>query len=181
MCYSTPKVYTYSHFSSERVHCVGFRYQNPQFWANLDIWGLLYRPPFTDEVQLWCVTAHPRSTLTHTFHLSVFIVSASGTKIHNFGQILTFGGSCTDTLLPMTAKFSALEQTQGIRLRAKFRLDRFILLPSGGETPPFFAGFGLRHLVMLPIGINLRKLSTGAQLQTCPYLNVFCYPAAGEI
>jgi len=34
---------------------------------------------------------------------------------------------------------------------------------------PFFAVFGLRHLVMSPIGINLRKLSTGAQLQTFPY------------
>ena len=29
--------------------------------------------------------------------------------------------------------------------------------------------FGLRHLVMLPIGSNLRKLNTGAQLQTLPY------------
>jgi len=28
-------------------------------------------------------------------------------KNHNFGQILTFGGSCTDPLLPMRSKFSA--------------------------------------------------------------------------
>jgi len=34
---------------------------------------------------------------------------------------------------------------------------------------PNFAFFGLRHLVMSPIGINLRKLSTAAQLQTFPY------------
>ena len=30
--------------------------QQPQFWANFDIfdfWGLLYRPPFTDEGQIW--------------------------------------------------------------------------------------------------------------------------------
>jgi len=33
----------------------------------------------------------------------------------------------------------------------------------------FLPFFGLRHLVMLPNGINLRKLSTGAQLQTFPY------------
>ena len=26
--------------------------------------GLLYRPPFTDEGQIWCVGADPRSTLT---------------------------------------------------------------------------------------------------------------------
>jgi len=29
----------------------------------------------------------------------------------------------------------------------------------------FLPFFGLRHLLMSPIGINLRKLSTGAQLQ----------------
>ena len=34
---------------------------------------------------------------------------------------------------------------------------------------PFLPFFGLRHLVMSPIGINLRKLSSGAQLQTLPY------------
>jgi len=52
-------------------------------------------------------------------------------KNHNFGKISTFGGSCTDPLLLMMAKFSALEQIHGIRILAKFRLDRFILSPSG--------------------------------------------------
>jgi len=33
----------------------------------------------------------------------------------------------------------------------------------------FLPFFGLWHLVMSPIGIDLRKLSTGAQLQTFPY------------
>ena len=37
---------------------------------------------------------------------------------------------------------------------------------------PNFAVFGLRHLVMSPIGIILRKLSTGAQLQTFRYPGV---------
>ena len=31
--------------------------QKPQFWANVDIWGL--RPPFTDEGQIWCAIADP--------------------------------------------------------------------------------------------------------------------------
>jgi len=35
----------------------------------------------------------------------------------------------------MRAKFSVLEQTRCIRLRAKFRLDRFILSFSVGEKP----------------------------------------------
>jgi len=78
--------------------------------------GLLYRPPFTDEGQIWCAIAD-----------------------------------------------------HSICLPAKFCLDPFILSSSAGEKPQFLAFFGLQHLVMLPIGINLRKLSTGAQLQTVPY------------
>ena len=27
--------------------------QKPQFWANLTFWGLLYRPSFSDEGQIW--------------------------------------------------------------------------------------------------------------------------------
>jgi len=38
--------------------------QKPQFWANFDFWGLLYRPPFTDEGQIWCAIADPWYTLT---------------------------------------------------------------------------------------------------------------------
>ena len=37
----------------------------------------------------------------------------------------------------MRAKFGVLEQTHGVRLRAKFRLDRLILSPSGGKPPNF--------------------------------------------
>ena len=60
--------------------------------------------------------------------------------------------------------------THGIRLRAKFPLDRFIPSPSGGEKKLNFCHFfGLRHLVVSPVGSNLRKLNTGAQLQTFPY------------
>ena len=59
-------------------------------------------------------------------------------KNYNFGQIF---GSCIDALLPMTATFGLLQQTNGLRLLAKFRLDRFILSSSGGEKPPIFAIF----------------------------------------
>jgi len=58
-------------------------------------------------------------------------------KNHNFGQILTFGGSPNDLLLSMRVKFGVLEQTHSIRLRARIRLNRFILSSSGGENPPF--------------------------------------------
>ena len=41
--------------------------------------------------------------------------------------------------------------------------------PLLAKTPNFCRFFGLRHLVLSPVGIILRKLSTGAQLQTFPY------------
>jgi len=107
------------------------------------------------------------------FHLNVSVVSASGGQNPQFlANFDIFGGSCTDPLLLMKAKFGELQQTHGARLPAKFRLDRFILSSCGGEKPkflPFLPFFGFRHLVMSPIVINLRKLSTGAQLQTFPY------------
>jgi len=65
--------------------------------------------------------------------------------------------------------YSRPTEDRGIRLPAKFRLDQFIPSSCGGEKPQFLPFFGLRHFVMLPTGINLRKLSTGAQLQTFPY------------
>ena len=34
-----------------------------QFWVNFDSWGLLYRPAFTDEGQIWCAKADRTSTL----------------------------------------------------------------------------------------------------------------------
>jgi len=67
-----------------------------------------------------------------------------------------------------------LQQTHSVRSHAKFRLDRFILSPSGGEKPQFLSYFGLRHSVMSPVGSNLRKLSTGAQLQS------FLYPMVSK-
>ena len=76
------------------------------------------------------------------FHLNVFIVSASGgQKLQFLANFDIFGGSCIDALLPMRAKFGVLQQTHGLRLRAKFRLDRFILSSSGGEKTPIFAIF----------------------------------------
>ena len=44
--------------------------QKPQVWANFDIWGLLYRPHFTNEGQMWCAIADPRYRPTLTCHIS---------------------------------------------------------------------------------------------------------------
>jgi len=78
------------------------------------------------------------------FHLNVFTVSATGSQNTQFWANFDIWGAsvvCTDPLLPMRAKFSVLEHTHGVRLPAKFRLDRFIPLPSGGEKPQFLPFF----------------------------------------
>ena len=58
-------------------------------------------------------------------------------KNHNFVQILIFWGLLYRPLLPMRAKFGELQQTEGLRLPAKFRLDRFTLSSCGGEKNNF--------------------------------------------
>ena len=64
-----------------------------------------------------------------------------------------------------------LKQTHGTRLSAKLRLDRFIMSPAGGENPHILPYFGFRNFVVLPVGGILRKLNTGAELQTFPSLS----------
>ena len=143
--------------------------KNNNFGQILTFGGLLYLTPFTDdEGQIW----YSRADLTQSLHLhakcnlNALILSASIGQNRNFGQILISRGSCTDPLLPMRAKFGALQQTNGVRLRAKFRIDQFILSPSGGEKPQFLPNFRLRHSVVSPVGSNVRKLNTGAQCTT---------------
>ena len=87
-----------------------------RFWH---FWGLLYRPPFTDDGQIWCAIADPMSTFT--------------------------------------CEISSRSVYSVVLWRRK---PQFL---------PFLPLFGLRHLVMFPFGMNLRKLSTGAELQTFPY------------
>ena len=56
---------------------------------------------------------------------------------------MPLGDSCHDPLLPMRAKFGVLEQTQGLHLQAKFHLNVFIVLASGGQKPQFWANCGI--------------------------------------
>jgi len=96
-------------------------------------------------------------------------MSASGGQKPRFCANFDFEGSCTDLLLPMRVKFGVLKQTKGLHLQTKFHLNRFILPPSVGEKLQFLPFFGLRHLVLSPIGNSLTHLNTGTQLQTFPY------------
>jgi len=146
--------------------------------------GLLYRPLLPIRVKV-CVESTPKVyTYTPNFMWMCSLYRLLVAKNHNFGQILTFWGLLYRPLLPMRAKFTALQQTHGIRLLAKFRLDRFILSPLTAKNSNFCAFFGqrserwspqnvafcgLRHFVVSPVGSNLRILNTGAQPKTFPY------------
>ena len=89
--------------------------KNHNFGQFLTFGGLLYRPPFTDEGQILCAIADPRSTLTcQISSRSVYSVTLWRQK-------------------------------------------------------QFLPCFGFPHLVVSPVGSSLRKLNTGAQLQTFPY------------
>ena len=79
----------------------------------------------------------------------------------------------------MEAKFDVLEQTHGVHLHAKFRLNRLILTPFGGEKLQILLFFGLWHFVVSPVGGNLRKLNTVHNYKLSPvqrYQNHFCTP-----
>ena len=108
-------------------------------------------------------------------------------KNHNFGQILTpFGGSCTDPLLPMRAKFRVLEQTQGLRLQAKFHMNVFIVSASGGEKPQFLANFDILGVLYRPPFTPLRakfgvlEQTQGLHLEAKFRLNVFIVTILGK-
>jgi len=63
--------------------------ENPQFWANFDIWEAVVPSPLTDESQIWCDRENPRSMLTCQIS-SWFVYSmSSGSKnlkfCHFFG------------------------------------------------------------------------------------------------
>jgi len=79
--------------------------------------------PFTDEGQIWCARADPRSTLAGQISSEcVHCVSFRWPKTIILGKFGHFGG-----LL------------YGIRLPTKFRLDRFILSSSGGKKSSIMA------------------------------------------
>jgi len=119
------------------------------------------------------------------FHRNVFVVSASGGQksqiLANFDNL---GGSCTDPVLPMRAKFGVLEQTHGLHLHAKYPLNVFIVSASGGQKPQFWANFdnfgGSCTDPLLPMRVKFGVLeqTKGLHLQAKFHLNVFIVSAS---
>jgi len=94
--------------SCECVHCVGFRWPKTTILGKFWLLGAPVATPFTDEHQIDVLEQAQSLHLYAKFHLNVFIVSTSGGQKNNFGQISTFGGSSTDPLLLIRAKFGDL-------------------------------------------------------------------------
>ena len=133
--------------------------KNHNFGQILNFGGLLYRLPFTDKAQIWCAKADLSCTLTgrissecvHCVYIYVLNVIWKRSlcrlpvaKNHKFGQILNFGGGyCSDPLLPIKVKCKCgvLKQTYRVHLQAEFHLNVFIVSPSGGQKPQFWANF----------------------------------------
>ena len=84
--------------------------QKQQFWANFDIFvGSCTDPLLLIRVKFNVFEQTQGIHLPAKFHLNVFTVSAfGGQKPQFWANFDIFGGSCTETLLPMRAKFGVL-------------------------------------------------------------------------
>ena len=71
----------------------------------------------------------------------------------------------------MGVKFGVLQQTRGIRLRAKFRLDRFILSPSVGEKPQFLPFFWNSAFSVIANWQQSDKVEQGCKTTSLPLSN----------
>ena len=95
-------------------------------------------------------------------------------KKHNFGQILTFWGLLYRPRFTDEGKIWCAIADPRSTLTCQISSRSVYSLAA--KTPQFFCHvlpyFGLRHLVVSPIGNSLTKLNTGAQLQTFPYPTV---------
>ena len=90
-------------------------------------------------------------------------------KNYNFGQILTFLGLLYRR--PFTDEgqiWCAIDLRSPLTCQISSRSVYSVAL-CWQKNPQFLPLLGLRYLVMSPVGINLRKLTMGAQLQTFPY------------
>ena len=102
------------------------------------------------------------------FHLNVFIVSASDGQKTQFGATFDFSR-------PVPTPFTDEGQIWCATTDPRYTLTCQISSRSVysvalcSRKTQFLPFFGLRHLVVSPIGSSLRKLNTGAQPQTFPY------------
>ena len=91
-------------------------------------------------------------------------------KNHNFGQILTFWGSCTDRFFTDEGQMwcAIADPRSTLTCQISFRWIYSVVVWRR-KTPNFCDFFGFQHLVLSLIGNSLTKLNNDAQLQNFPY------------
>jgi len=88
---------------------------------------------------------------------------------HNFGQILTFLGLLYGTPFNGEGQIWCAIAHPRHTLTCQISPRSVYSVELCWRKSSIFAFFGLQHLVVSLIGSSLRKLNTGAQLQTFPY------------
>jgi len=152
----------------------------------VDIWGTSVPTPFTDQGQICCATADLRSTFKGQISSEcVLCVCFRWPKTQFWANFDILGGSCTDPILPMRAKFALLEQTQGLHWQATFHLNVFIVSASCGKKTQFWAIFDIFGDSctdpLLPMRAKLGALQQMQvlHLQAKFHLNMFIVSASG--
>ena len=111
-----------------------------------------------------------RDSLQAEFHLNVFIVSPSGGQKPQFWTNFDFwrflhrppftdDGEICFAIADPQCTFMCQNSPRSVYSVALWR-----------RKTQFVLYFGFRHLLMSTVGLNLRKLNTGAQLKIFPYL-----------
>ena len=140
--------------------------RKPQFLANFDFLGLMYRPLLLMRVKFGVLKQTERLHLHAKFHLNVFIVSASGGQKRQFWANFYFWGA--PVLTPITDEGQlircATADPQHTFKCQNLSRSVYSISPSGDEAPNFCRFLGW-HFVISTVGGNPRKLNMGAQLQ----------------
>jgi len=140
--------------------------KNHHFGQILTCRGLLYWPPFTDEGQIWCVKADQRSTLTYQISSEcVHCVGFQWPKHQNFGQILTFRGLLYRHPFTDEDQIWCATADPWCTLTYQISSRSVYSVALCWRKPPIFAVFyGLRHLVLSPIGNKVEHGCTTTNL-----------------
>ena len=120
--------------------------------------ALLCQPSFTDDGKIWCARADKGLHLPAKFYLNLFICWLWA----NFDIF----GAPVPTLFTDEDQIWCAIADPWYTLMCQISARTVYSLALWRRKMPYF---GLWHLVVSPIGSNLRYLSTGARLQTFPY------------
>ena len=134
--------------------------------------GVPYRPPFSDEGQIWCSRADPRSTLMRQISSECVHCRPPVAKNHDLGQMLTFGELLYRPSFTNEGQIWCDIPDLWYTLTCQISCRSVYSVALCWRKPQFLSYFGLRHLVLSLVGNSLTKLNTGAQPQTFRYPTV---------